>query len=162
MAACKVKKSSIDFRKSAAGYSHTYTDSDGLDLHIQSIFPSDMELKTEAGIAWNEALTLWEVLGYFHCPETSPEEPGGSLMTRVVAADDEADDDSDKGDSQPESDRQVLHDACLQAAERQNDISISNATDNALDECTYAAAALQLAELDYMYVLLIFIHSISI
>lgn len=54
MAACKQKNSKVNFQRSAAGYTHTYSDADGADLHLLSIFPSDAEI--------NATLTVYETV----------------------------------------------------------------------------------------------------
>ena len=66
MAACKAKNEKVDFRCTAAGYSHTYFDSDDIPLGVLSEFPSDHEIAQAAAIAYDEANTLWDFLGYYH------------------------------------------------------------------------------------------------
>ncbi|KAH9163567.1 hypothetical protein EDB89DRAFT_1807668, partial [Lactarius sanguifluus] len=63
MAACKAKNMKVDFRRTAAGYSHTYFDADNIPLHVLSEFPSDHEISQAAAVAFDEASTLWDLLG---------------------------------------------------------------------------------------------------
>ena len=58
MAACKAKNVQVDFRRMAAGYSHTYFDANDIPLGILSKFPSDHDITQTATIAFDEANTL--------------------------------------------------------------------------------------------------------
>ncbi|PSS18269.1 hypothetical protein PHLCEN_2v3207 [Hermanssonia centrifuga] len=52
-----------DLKARAARYAHTYTDSEGVDLALLSIFPTDDEIEVAAKEAWEEAENLLELLG---------------------------------------------------------------------------------------------------
>ncbi|KJA28106.1 hypothetical protein HYPSUDRAFT_93316, partial [Hypholoma sublateritium FD-334 SS-4] len=65
MAACKQKNSKVNLQRSAAGYTHTYSDGDDADLHFLSIFPSDAKISSTAKDAYEEAVMIWEILGYY-------------------------------------------------------------------------------------------------
>ncbi|KAF8996982.1 hypothetical protein BDQ17DRAFT_1217494, partial [Cyathus striatus] len=59
------EKSEADFQQQAAGYSHTYFDSSSANLLSLAQFPSDADISHIASVAYEEALSLWELLGYF-------------------------------------------------------------------------------------------------
>ncbi|KAI0291529.1 hypothetical protein BC826DRAFT_881189, partial [Russula brevipes] len=63
MAACRAKNTTTDFRRTAAGYCHTYFDAGNDHLGVLSAFPSDHEIAQAAGAAFEEANSLWDLLG---------------------------------------------------------------------------------------------------
>ncbi|KAF8959326.1 hypothetical protein BDZ97DRAFT_1923016 [Flammula alnicola] len=148
MAACKRKSSKVDFKKCAAGYSHTYSDADDADLHFLSLFPTDTEIASTTKDAYEEALMIWELLGY------DPTSNVGGLVSRSQAmaskdTDDEISDDEEEEDIDEQvSDRQELQNALDATAAVQAKGLPSNQTDDALDECGYAVASLNIADLD--------------
>ncbi|KAF8999679.1 hypothetical protein BDQ17DRAFT_1228704, partial [Cyathus striatus] len=52
-----------DFRQQAAGYAHTYFDSGNANLESLAQFPNDTDIIHIASVAYEEALSLWELLG---------------------------------------------------------------------------------------------------
>jgi hypothetical protein len=52
-----------DSKARASGYTHTYFDSEDIDLAALSTFPSDNEFEELAKQAWDEADSLWTALG---------------------------------------------------------------------------------------------------
>ncbi|KDR83159.1 hypothetical protein GALMADRAFT_206799 [Galerina marginata CBS 339.88] len=143
MAACKRKGKAADFRKTASGYSHTYSEADGADLNFLAIFPTDDEIELLAKTAYDEATTLWGLLGY--CPS-------GDLPTSNVSEtnDDEnlSDDEDDDQEDDNISDRRQLQNALDAAAVLQSEGLPSDQGDRALDQCGFAAASLNLSDLE--------------
>ncbi|KAF8193695.1 hypothetical protein BJ912DRAFT_848156 [Pholiota molesta] len=152
MAACKSKHLKGDFRKTASGYSHTYFDGTDANLQFLAVFPTDEEIQMAAASAYDEALSLWILLGY------TPSESSGTTGVAFTGGNDsivteEAEDESliccntvDQVDMQ--SDRRDLEDALVEAAELRSKGMPSNKTDEALDECGYAAAALSINDIE--------------
>ncbi|KAH9016984.1 hypothetical protein EDB85DRAFT_1897861 [Lactarius pseudohatsudake] len=94
MAACKAKNVKTDFRRTAAGYSHTYFDAGDIPLGILSKFPSDHEIAQVAVLAFDEASTLWDILGYYHASghvTVSPHQTVTKSATRIPAPDEDGD-----------------------------------------------------------------------
>jgi hypothetical protein len=52
-----------DSKACASGYTHTYFDSEDIDIAALSAFPSDNEIEDVAKQAWDEADSLFTVLG---------------------------------------------------------------------------------------------------
>lgn len=153
MAACKQKNSKVNFQRSAAGYTHTYSDADGADLHLLSIFPSDVEINATAKDAYEEAVMLWEILGYYPTLDSNIGPTSAIFMEKAgddddnCSEDEEYDTDNDLDEKEP-SDRRQLQNALDAAAEAQAKSLPTNKVDNALDECGYAVASLHLADLE--------------
>ncbi|KJA12983.1 hypothetical protein HYPSUDRAFT_152101 [Hypholoma sublateritium FD-334 SS-4] len=151
IAACKQKNIKADFQRSAAGYSHTYLDAEDADLHFLALFPTDEEISSTAKDAYEEAVMLWELLGYY--PTSSSDDGPTSAMVEggVQVSDEDCSDDeeSDIDEGEP-SDRQQLQDALDAAAAVQAHQLPSNQVDDTLDECGYAVASLNLVELQHM------------
>ena len=156
MAACKAKNVKTNFRRTAAGYSHTYFDADGIPLAILSRFPSDHEIAQAAVLAFDEANTLWDILGYYHhstsghippvCPH--PIATGGTGMPEPADEDIDYSDEPEATFSQP-SDRRALQDA-LDSSNRSS--GLDSQAQAQLDEYSFAAACLGLADQERMYV----------
>jgi hypothetical protein len=146
MAACKAKNVQVEFRRTAAGYSHTYFDANDIPLGILSEFPSDYEITQAATIAYDEANTLWDLLGYYH---TSSNNPASSPSHH---ADPEPHEDADHSDepedlTSPEFERRSLQEAL------HSSIAISELDSNSkarLDEYSYAAACLNFEDQEKM------------
>ncbi|KAK1231267.1 hypothetical protein PQX77_005607 [Marasmius sp. AFHP31] len=64
-AACVSQTKSQDFQKRAAGYSHTYFAADNANFHFLSTYLTDEELASATAAAYEEAVILWGILGYF-------------------------------------------------------------------------------------------------
>ena len=147
MAACRAKNIKVDFQRRAAGYSHTYFDADDLPLGILSEFPSDNEIACAASAAFNEANALWDLLGYYDTGD-----PDYSALVPQPSAQDEDDGtnnhdfDADKTDFQ-NCDRRLLRNALDSSTQ------VSGLDDHAqarLNECTYAAACLDITDQERM------------
>ncbi|KAI0688683.1 hypothetical protein C8T65DRAFT_700472 [Cerioporus squamosus] len=86
-----------DAKARASGYHHSYTDSRGVDLAVLRQFPSDCEIASILEVAYEEALSLWALLGVSPSeldPKLSSPSYGLSEETDGVVASAE-DDDSD-------------------------------------------------------------------
>lgn len=158
MAACRAKNIKVDFRRTAAGYSHTYFDADDIPLGILSDFPSDQDIACAASSAFDEATALWDLLGFYYSSgqhSSSAPLPVAclSLEQPSVHIDDDADDhDGDANDTAhqlEDSDRRLLQDA-LESSTRLP--GLDSHTRERLNECTYAAACLGVADQEMMYV----------
>jgi hypothetical protein len=150
MAACRAKNVKVDFRCTASGYSHTYFDADDIPLGLLSEFPSDNDIACAASSAYDEVTALWDLLGYYHSGSTgisAPREPLSPSVLEVL--DDDADDiDGEANDAAyQESDRRLLHDA-LETSMRLS--GVDGNTEARLNECTYAAACLGVADQETM------------
>ncbi|KAF4603080.1 hypothetical protein EYR38_003485 [Pleurotus pulmonarius] len=144
-AACKRSASVDNLHQSAAGYSHTYFDSDSsrIDIKRLATFPDDEEIAHAAKIAHEEARNLWEILGYY-CPD---EAEGSSVRGPQDIPNLESDEDNDIEDLDQPSDRQLLEDAFRVVCDSYAKQFPSSHTDKMLDECGFTAAALDLNEL---------------
>ena len=153
MAACRAKNIKIDFKQTAAGYSHTYFDADEIPLGILSEFPSDHEIAHTAGSAFEEANALWDILGYYPSTNQGNSSTLAACLlkpyvhkTEEDAADD-ADQETDDAAYYQESDRRLLQDA-LDSSKQLSGLDDHNQAK--LDECTYAAACLGIADQEEM------------
>lgn len=61
-AACRAARAG-DPRTRAGGYAHAYFESEGVDITMLSLFPTDQEIGVAALQAWEEAANLWDILG---------------------------------------------------------------------------------------------------
>ncbi|KAH8977094.1 hypothetical protein EDB92DRAFT_2002633 [Lactarius akahatsu] len=147
MAACKAKNVKTDFRRTAAGYSHTYFDAGGIPLGILSKFPSDHEIAQVAVLAFDEASTLWDILGYYHASGHVPVSPHQTVAESAtcISAPDEDGDTLDEPEDAPSQapDRRALQDAL----DSSNQLSgLDSQAQARLNEYTYAAACLNFAD----------------
>jgi hypothetical protein len=167
MAACREKQTRADFQRTASGYSHFYLDSDGVDIAALLRFPHDDEIFSAVKGGHEEARTLWALLGYFpnlqneYAP-TSESPPINISPSQAKNCQDgmESDDEEEFEDSNDTpSSRQELEDA-LKKANHYNDETIRlTATENAIQESNYAAAALNLADLEHLYAISLLLMS---
>jgi len=152
MAACRAKNIKIDFQRMAAGYSHTYFDANDLPLGLLSEFPSDDEIAGAAGAAFNEANALWDLLGYY---DSDTSNSGYSVHVPQSSAQDEDDEDNNH-----DCDAKASDDSAFKNCDRR---LLRNALDSSrqvpgldshakarLDECTYAAACLDITDQERM------------
>jgi len=146
MAACKRQGTKTDFKKRASGYSHTYSDATDANLHFLAIFPTDAEMASAAKTAYDEAVMLWEILGYYASSSAATAAP--PLKDLTLDYDDNGDDDGD--DCGEVSDRQELQNALDAAAVTQAKSIPLNQTEEVLDECGYASACLNFADVQTM------------
>lgn len=151
MAACKARTVKTNFRRTAAGYSHTYFDADSIPLAILSSFPSDPEIAHAAVLAFDEASTLWDILGYYHSSSGHIPPP---CPRQTVPGIPEPDEDTDNlGETKdtvsqpPDSERYALQDA-LDASNKLS--GLDGQVQARLDEYSYAAACLTLADQERM------------
>lgn len=148
LAACRAKNIKVDFQRTAAGYSHTYFDADDLPLGILSEFPSDNEIACAATAAFSEANALWDLLGFY-----DTDNPDFSAYVPELSAPDEDDGidnhDSDADDSAfQDCDRRLLRSAL--DSSRQASRLLDDDSKSRLDECTYAAACLDVTDQERM------------
>jgi hypothetical protein len=149
MAACHAKNVKVDFRRTAAGYSHTYFDADNISLGILSDFPSDHDISCAAKAAFDEATALWDLLGYYDAdnsvsvpqPSSQEDEDGGEASD-VSGNDCEANDSAFQ-----DCDRRILRDA-LDSSIRAS--GLHDRDKACIDEYTYAAACLDVADQEIM------------
>ncbi|TFY80575.1 hypothetical protein EWM64_g3442 [Hericium alpestre] len=143
-AACRAKNKTSDFRKQASGYMHTYFDGDKIPMHLLSIFPSDEEIADIAVAAYEEASMLWSLLGY----DPASDAPSSESATQTPLPADDIDQDELEGGEEQEqgeiSEKQELQNALTQASTLPT--LPTNSTDTILDECTFAAASLNMEE----------------
>ena len=150
MAACKAKNVQVDFRNTAAGYSHTYFDANDIPLGVLSQFPSDDEIAQAAIVAYDEANKLWDLLGYYH-------HNGGKSSTMPShAADgqavpDSCEDADDLDELEDSTSRDFDRRALQEALESMKHISgLDSRAQTCLDEYSYAAACLNFADQEKM------------
>ena len=142
MAACRAKRIKVDFRRTAAGYCHTYFDADDLPLGILSEFPSDNDITCAASAAFNEAIALWDLLGYYGTGNSD----NSAHVPQPHAQEESRTDDNDHDTNDvafQNCDRRVLRNALDSSRQ------VSELDDHAqarLNECTYAAACLDVAD----------------
>ncbi|KAF8470529.1 hypothetical protein DFH94DRAFT_685147 [Russula ochroleuca] len=142
MAACHAKNAKVDFRCTAGGYSHTYFDTDGIPLGILSEFPSNSNIACAASLAFEEANTLWDLLGFY----SSASGQGTNTITPLVSihgVDEDTADDIDQDTEDAKTDCHLLQ-AALDSSQLLSEID--GHTQARLDECTYAAACLGIAD----------------
>jgi len=153
MAACRAKNIKVDFRRIAAGYSHTYFDANDLPLGILTEFPSDNEIACAASAAFNEANALWDLLGFY---DTSNPDCSAHASVPELSEQDEDEDkddgidshDSDADDSAFRNcDRCILRNALDTSRQM---AGLDGRSQARLDECTYAAACLDITDQESM------------
>ena len=151
MAACRTKNIKVDFQRTAAGYSHTYFNADDIPLGILSEFPSDGEIACSARAAFDEANVLWDLVGYYDTgnPDSPPDYPAMHVpQTSGQEKDEKDDDDCDADDSAFQNcDRRLLRNALDSSRQVSGLDDYSQAR---LDECTYAAACLDVTDQEKM------------
>jgi hypothetical protein len=152
MAACKDKNVQVDFQRMAAGYSHTYFDAYDIPLGVLSEFPSDHEIAQAAIIAYDEANTLWDLLGYYHTSSQASSTPGPSHSHQANVPDPHDDTDgSDEPEDTTGTSRDFNHCSLQEALNTSNNISGLDSDVNArLDEYSYAAACLNFEDQEKM------------
>jgi hypothetical protein len=147
MAACKAKNVQVEFRRTAAGYSHTYFNANNIPLGILSEFPSDLDIAQAATIAYDEANTLWDLLGYYHASSDNP-----SPSHRHQTAPDPHED-TDHSDEPADVTSPNFECSSLQEALHSGNDTISGMDSHAksrLDEYSYAAACLNFQDQEKM------------
>jgi hypothetical protein len=153
MAACKAKNVQAEFRHTAAGYSHTYFDANDIPLGLLSEFPSDYEISQAAIIAYDEANTLWDLLGYYHTGgknSATPSDGGPSkgLSQAVPNPKEDADHSDELEDTTSQS---IDHCALQEALDSTRKISgLDSHAHTRLNEYSYAAACLNFADQEKM------------
>ena len=137
------------FGEMAAGYSHTYFEDDDTPPDLFSQFPSDQTIDSLAKVAYDEATYLWSLLGYDPCemPTDRKSQLGNSVP---VSENFEDDDPSEEPVNTVMSDRREL----LNALEGSSDaLGCSQKSRKNLNECMFAAAALNLQDFTNVCVL---------
>lgn len=149
-----------DSKARASGYTHTYFDSEDIDLAALSTFPSDNEFEELAKQAWDEADSLWTALGvspadFMQSAPSAPHLP--SVNSWFIPGQDPVHDsggfvDLDDGFQPEEEDGQNFDNnteaAQLQALidEEEQAHSRSNHVDDRMLELTTAAIAVEIDE----------------
>jgi hypothetical protein len=146
MAACKAKNVQVDFRCTAVGYSHTYFDGNNIPLGVLSEFLSDFEMAQAALVAYNEANTLWDILGYYHagCKIATTPSHGGPPSHAVP----NPNEDTDRLDELEDSRSQAFDCSALQEAldSTKNILGLNSHAHTCLNEYLYATACLNFAD----------------
>ena len=70
---------SSDPKARASGYAHTYFDADGIDIAALAVYPSDSEIQQAANEAWEEAESLFALLGILPSDFMAPQQQGMTL-----------------------------------------------------------------------------------
>ncbi|KAJ2921648.1 hypothetical protein H1R20_g15444, partial [Candolleomyces eurysporus] len=155
MAACKAKHSRADFQKSANGYSHSYLDSDDVNLVTLLCLPTDDEISAAVASGYEEARTLWATLGYFPNIEDEIIHPVAHPVSLSLSAHDEAEDNLDEEpeddeENSTETERQELESALDEANKFYAQKIHLTETETRLQEGSFAATALNLADLQHL------------
>jgi len=146
MAACCAKNLKIDFRHTAAGYSHTYFDADDLPLGILSEFPSNDDIAAAASAAFNKANTLWDLLGYYNT--SNPDNLAHVPQPPEQEEEEGTDNTDDTNDSAfCDCDHHLLQNALDSSRKLPR---LDSDAQGRLDECMYAAACLDIADQEIM------------
>ena len=160
MAACKSKNIQVEFRCTAAGYSHTYFNTNNIPLGILSKFPSDQEIAQTAIMAYNEANTLWDLLRYYH---TSTSDSNFPLIPTPSHGHQAAPDlpdpptyEDDKHLDEPEDgmpqdlDHCALQEAFISCNSNMSESGLDSKAQAHLNEYSYAAACLNFKDQEKM------------
>lgn len=149
LAACRNKMSGSDYRRTAAGYCNEYMDHDpgSLSESSREPIPDDDGFVCADIEAREEAATLWEFLGY--SPEKQRSSPAAEVPStlgdvEIDEREEEGDEDEDLGVS---SERAELENVLKTAS---NLTGLDARSDNLLEECTYAAASLNVVQREEM------------
>ena len=151
-----------DSKARASGYTHTYFDSEDMDLVTLSVFPNDKEIAELAKQAWDEADSLWTALGaspadFMRSASSAPHLPSihswfgpgqdpvldGGYTSSQSDLDDgfPPEDEDENGDNDSDASRlQTLID------EEEHAHSRSNQVDDRMLELTTAAIAVEIDE----------------
>ncbi|KDQ48923.1 hypothetical protein JAAARDRAFT_51945, partial [Jaapia argillacea MUCL 33604] len=142
VAACRARLHRSDSKRTASGYQHTYFGAEDADLRLLAEFPSDSDISAAATAAYEEAISLWQLLGYNSSGLRAVEQ---ELSPMVGDSDEDNNDDVD--DDREEEVEDCPNDASqLQATlDETAEYSASrDANDTALDECNFAALAMRM------------------
>ena len=151
MAACKAKNVQAKFWCTAAGYSHTYFDANDIPLDILSRFPSDSEIAQAATIAYDEAITLWDLLGYYHTGRENSTTPSRGGLNQAEAVPDHNEDADCLGELEDNTFWEVDRHTLQEALDSTKNISgLNDRAHTCLDEYSYAAACLNFADQEKM------------
>ncbi|KAI0282652.1 hypothetical protein BC826DRAFT_921590 [Russula brevipes] len=148
MAACRAKHSTTDFQRTAAGYCHTYFDAGNIPLDVLSTFPSDHDIAQAASAAFDEANSLWGLLGYYHDSKLGIPTPP-STSVHDVDDDHDAIDSDDAINDADTSGRRLLQEA-LDASSKLS--GLDGPTQTRLEEYSFAAACMSIADQEMMWV----------
>ena len=145
MAACKAKNVQVEFRRTAAGYSHTYFDANNIPLGVLSEFPSDSDIAQAATIAYDEAITLWDLLGYYPTGGENSTTPSRGGPNQAVS---DPNEDADcSGELEDNTSQAVDRHALQEALDSTKNISgLDDHAHACLNEYSYAAACLNFAD----------------
>ena len=145
MAACKAKNVQVRFQHTAAGYSHTYFDANDIPLGVLSEFPSNSEISQAATIAYDEAITLWDLLGYYHTGGGNSATPSHGGPNQAVS--DPNKDADHLGELEDNTSQAVNRHALQEALDSTKNISgLDDHAHTCLNEYSYAAACLNFVD----------------
>lgn len=156
MAACKSKNIQVEFRRTAAGYSHTYFDANDIPLGVLSKFPSDQEIAQTAIMAYDEANALWDLLGYYHTstsdsnstPTPTPSHGHQAAPDLPDPHEDEEHADEPEDGMPQDLDRRSLQEALISC--NSNISGLDSDAQDRLNEYSYAAACLNFEDQEKM------------
>ena len=150
MAACKAKNVQVEFQRTAAGYSHTYFDANDIPLGVLSEFPSDHEIAQASVIAYDEANTLWDLLGYYHTSGDTTSSHSYNPSHAVPGPNEDTGSLDELEDTTPHA---FSRHALQEALDSSNNVSgLNSHAHTCLNEYSYAAACLNFADQEKMYV----------
>ena len=132
----------------ATGYCHTYFDAGNIPLNVLSMFPSNHDIAQAAGAAFDEANTLWDLLGYYHSNKIGIPTLLPTLVYDVYDNHDAIDSDPDGTiDDVDTSGRCLLQEALDTSAQLSG---LDGRTQACLDEYSFAAACMSFADQEMM------------
>ncbi len=139
-----------DSKARASGYHHSYTDSRGVDLAVLRQFPTDTEISSIAEVAYEEAVSLWAVLGVSPAdldprlctPEHGPTPPHAVPGDDDARSDAGSDSDSDSDYDEVESTEQLLDEIIAEL----DSLSTDFLTEDEIMKLTYTAISLSVDE----------------
>ena len=157
---------SSDGKARASGYSHTHTDTRGINLLALSTYPTNLEIQEATNRAYEEAHSLLAYLGLtaenLYCSRPSLpsisswwEDDNSNSLDRDEDSDSDDDHDSDAVDSEKTDDLDYQ-----KMLDKLEDVELStNRANNKLMDYCYATVALSMEDQTSMYILQNFMHT---
>lgn len=152
-----------DGKATASGYSHTYTDTRGINIQALSTYPTNSDLDDAAKCAYGEAESLFSILGVtasdLFLPPVATRLPGiqswfkDEVNAIFIDASDDNSDDGDQSDSDGELDPSSVrnHQEAMDRLEDADD-NLSPRAARSLMDHRYASIALSIDNYQKMYV----------
>ena len=134
-----------DPRARAMGYSHSYLDPETAEFKPLAVFPTDEEIETAAGEAWEEAIALLELLGIQNTDITHSQPATSTNSGDPTQNASDPDETSDEEDDEKETEAEVLqHLIDIQQSPGWDDVD--EETRNKMHTLTCAATALDIED----------------